>query len=73
MFSDVTKYTLNLHPNTHIKCIGDNELNMELRTMTFPHDHLREEIRAEEHSFGSIAAVSIMMIVAAMSGLIAIF
>ncbi len=41
--------------------------------MTFPHDHLRDEIRAEEHSFGSIAAVSIVMIVAAMSGLIAIF
>ncbi len=38
--------------------------------MTFPQDQIREDIRAEEHSFASIAFVSTIMIAAAMFSLI---
>ena len=37
--------------------------------MTFPHDHIREDIQAEQHSVTSITAVSIIMIVAALAGI----
>ena len=40
------------------------------RKMTFPHDHFQEQVRAEEHSFASIAIVSIVMIGAAMGSLL---
>lgn len=37
--------------------------------MTFPHDQIRDDIRAEEHSLASIAMVSITMIVVTLVGL----
>ena len=39
--------------------------------MTFPHDQMRDEFKAEEHSIVSIALVSTVMIFAALGGLIA--
>ncbi len=38
--------------------------------MTFNQDQMREDIRAEEHSFATIAIVSIFMIAAAMVSLL---
>lgn len=40
--------------------------------MTFPEDQLRDDIRAEEHSFAAIAVVSTFMIAAAMISLLII-
>lgn len=38
--------------------------------MVFPHDRIQENIKAEDHSFVSIAVVSIIMIGATMGSLI---
>ena len=38
--------------------------------MLFPEDQIRDDIKAEDHSFGAIAIVSIVMIGAAMGSLI---
>lgn len=38
--------------------------------MLFPEDQIRDDIKAEEHSFGAIALVAIIMIAAAMGSLI---
>jgi hypothetical protein len=38
--------------------------------MTFPQDHMHENIKAEEHSVASIAVVSAVMIAAAMFSLV---
>lgn len=40
--------------------------------MTFHQDQLREDIRAEEHSFATIAVVSVFMIAAAMVSLLVV-
>jgi len=37
--------------------------------MTFPHDALREDIHAEDHSLASIAGVSAIMIAASLFSL----
>lgn len=38
--------------------------------MTFPHDQIRDDIRAEEHSTATIAVVSASMVFAALFALI---
>ena len=35
--------------------------------MTFPHDQIRDDIRAEDHSLISIATVSLIMIFATLA------
>lgn len=37
--------------------------------MTFPHDQIRDDIRAEDHSLASIAMVSVTMIVVTLATL----
>lgn len=37
--------------------------------MTFPHDQIRDDIKAEDHSLASIAVVSVSMIVLSLTSL----
>ncbi|MGI9351022.1 MAG: hypothetical protein ACR2O3_05625 [Rhizobiaceae bacterium] len=39
-------------------------IEMEGKKMTFPHDQIRDDIQAEEHSAASIAIVAVAMIIA---------
>ncbi len=38
--------------------------------MLFPEDQIRDDIEAEDHSFATIAIVSVVMIAAAMGSLV---
>jgi hypothetical protein len=51
---------------------GLKRRSKEGKTMTFPHDHLREVERVEDHSAASIVIVSLAMIGAALAGLTAV-